>query len=240
MNKSTKKNKQLGGKDLFIIAICLFVLSGLINSVLHGFLVDILSVAFTAGALISLIAAPIVAIKNKKPQSAAQTLRHKRDSADIYTDYATSIIGVSVAASRDLVEPLHLNDNQKHKLINEAFGFSVFMTTMQLQARKVPNAKIDVVIDTLSDSLALKMSEMAGTTHAEALNQIIQSGQHFYREHKPIKSSDGGDLLQKIATSYLKEYRPKDYEDFFALTKITLTFGNISKVLSETGFSKKI
>lgn len=227
--KSRERNPDFYWSVIFLILIIFIVGTWgfLQNSIAHGliFLISGLVVAFISAG-----------ITVKRPSSTSNATANP----DVYASYASTIIKISISTASDLAEPLHLSNNQKHKLINETFGFSIFMTTMQLQARKVPNAKIDIVIDKISDSLALQMSEIADTTHTEALNQIIQSSQHFYGKHRPSKSSDGGDVLQKIATSYLKEYRPKDYEDFFALKEITLTLGNIGKALNETGFSKKI
>lgn len=235
----SKKNKSLSGKDLFIIAICLFVLNGLLYNVLSGVLGDAVSVALTVGAFVCLVSAPIVLIKNRGKQNKLSRRDNDKHDSKAVDEYAATIIGVSLAASKELAKPLSVSANQSHRLLNEAFGFSMFMTSAHLQSQNVSHSRIDDIIENLSNSLASQMSEIANTTHSEALNQIIMTGQHFYQDHKPLNIEDSGELLQKIAISYLKEYRPKDYKDFFAMTEVAMTLGNIGEQLNKSGFAER-
>ena len=235
----SKKNKPLSGKDLFIIAICLFVINGLLYNVLSGVLGDVVSVALTVGAFVCLVLAPIVLIKNRGKQNQLSRRDNDKHGTKAIDEYAAIILGVSMGSSKSLAEPLSVSANQSHRLLSEAIGFSMFITSAHLQVQNISHARIDNIIEALSNSMAWQMVEAANTTHAEALNEIVLSGQHFYQDHKPSNIGDSGELLKKIAISYLKEYRPKDYKDVFAMYEVAMTLGNIGEQLNKSGFAKR-
>ena len=64
-------NKRLSGKDLFIIGVCLLILSGLINHL--GNIGSLISMAFSVGGLVCLIAAPFN-LRNKNKANTKQPI----------------------------------------------------------------------------------------------------------------------------------------------------------------------